>query len=441
MAKAVVPKVRTFPGTLLASQPLDIVAIDFTVLERATDGRENVLVVTDVFSKFSQAYPAADQRASTVARLLTERWFYVYGVPKRIHSDQGRNFESELLRNLCALYGVEKSRTTPYHPSGNGQCERFNRTLHDLLRSLPPEKKKRWPQHLPQVLFAYNTTAHSSTGYSPYELMFGRKPHLPIDSLLGVPEEEEPAESLDDWVKEHQARLRSTYRFAQQHLEKAAEQRIHQQPQPNAAPLPVGSIVFRLNHVLGRNKIQDTWASTPYRVMRCLDDSGRVYTIRPIDGQGLEKNVNRTELRLAPATYTPPTFPPLLSGTRTGPSAPAEEERGEEEDQSVWISPSPDQEPGRPALNSGPEVQGSTETPLEVQPCPVETSLPSSIDHPGNDGESGGPRRSTRTTAGCHPNPHNLPRSVLSVQGVSIQNGAAIPSAAAHTHAHFRPWQ
>ena len=142
VAKAVVPKIRTFSGTLLASQPLEIVAIDFTVLERASDGRENVLVVTDVFSKFTQAYPAPDQKAQTVARLLTERWFYLYGLPKRIHSDQGRCFEGELLRNLCKLYGVQKSRTTPYHPAGNGQCERFNRTLHDLLRTLPPEQKK-----------------------------------------------------------------------------------------------------------------------------------------------------------------------------------------------------------------------------------------------------------------------------------------------------------
>ncbi|KAL2098372.1 hypothetical protein ACEWY4_007579 [Coilia grayii] len=261
VAKAVVPKVRTFPGTLLASQPLDIVAIDFTVLERATDGRENVLVVTDVFSKFSQAYPAADQRA----------------------------------------------------------------------------------------------------GYSPYELMFGQKPHLPIDSLLGAPEEEESEDTMDDWVKVHQARLRSIYHSAQQHLEKAAAQRIHQQPEPNAVPLPVGSIVFRLNHVLGRNKIQDTWASTPYQVMRCLDDSGRVYAIRPINGNGVEKNVHRTELRLAPATYTPPTFPPMLSCKGTGPPASVVEEQGEE-DQSVWIRSSPDRESGRPALTPGPEVQDCTET-------------------------------------------------------------------------------
>lgn len=143
LAKAVQRKVCTFRGTLTASKPLEVLAIDFTTLDKASDGRENVLVVTDVFSKFSQAYPTSDQRASPVARVLTDKWFYIYGVPKRIHSDQGRSFEGDLLKRLCHLYGIEKSRTTPYHPEGNGQCERFNRTLHDLLRTLPQEKKKK----------------------------------------------------------------------------------------------------------------------------------------------------------------------------------------------------------------------------------------------------------------------------------------------------------
>ena len=118
LAKAIQPKVCTFRGGLVASKPLEVIAIDFT-----SDGRENVLVVTDVFSKFTQAYPTSDQRASTVAQVLTEKWFYIYGVPKRI---QGKSFEGDLLKRLCHLYGIEKSSTTPYHPEGNGQCERFS---------------------------------------------------------------------------------------------------------------------------------------------------------------------------------------------------------------------------------------------------------------------------------------------------------------------------
>lgn len=106
----------------------------------------------------------------------------------------------------------------------------FNHTLHDRLQSVPSEKKRKWPQHLPHMFFAYNTTVHSSTGHSPYELMFGQEPYLPTDSLLGVSEEDVPKETLDDWMRVHQARLRSTYRSAQQHLEKAVTQRIHHQP-------------------------------------------------------------------------------------------------------------------------------------------------------------------------------------------------------------------
>ncbi|KAJ8014488.1 hypothetical protein DPEC_G00040750 [Dallia pectoralis] len=172
-------------GHLLASRPNQILAIDFTLIEPARVGREQVLVMTDVFSKYTQAIPTQDQRTPTVARLLVQEWFYRFGVPSRIHSDQGSSFEAVLIQQLCELYGVQKSRTTPYRPQGNGQCERFNRTLHNLLRTLPAEKKREWTLYLPQPTFAYNTTIHQSTGESPYLLMFGQDPQLPVDFLLG----------------------------------------------------------------------------------------------------------------------------------------------------------------------------------------------------------------------------------------------------------------
>ena len=140
------PKDTSKMGHLLATLPLETIAIDFTILEPASDGKENVLVITDVFTKFTQAIPTRDQRATTVANVLQREWFVRYGVPRRIPSDQGRHFESGLIQELCELYSIEKSHTTPYHPQGNAQCEKFNSTMRGLLRSLAPEQNRHWPE-------------------------------------------------------------------------------------------------------------------------------------------------------------------------------------------------------------------------------------------------------------------------------------------------------
>ena len=138
------PKDTGKMGHLLATRPLETIAIDFTILQPASDGKENVLVITDVFTKFTQAIPTRDQRATTVANVLQREWFVRYGVPRRIHSDQGRHFESALIHELCELYNITKSHTTAYHPQGNAQCEIFNYTMNGLLRSLSPEHKRQW---------------------------------------------------------------------------------------------------------------------------------------------------------------------------------------------------------------------------------------------------------------------------------------------------------
>lgn len=171
---------------------------------------ENVLVMTDVFSRYTIAVPTRDQRASTVAQDLVVEWFYKFGIPARLHSDQGRSFESSLIQQLCALYGVEKSRTTLYHPSRNGQCKRFSRTLHNLLRTLPLSRKQDWSACLPQVLYAYNTTPHQTTGESPFMLLFGQEPRLPVDFLLGQVKDPVGGD-VHEWVYEHKHSLQVAF--------------------------------------------------------------------------------------------------------------------------------------------------------------------------------------------------------------------------------------
>lgn len=100
-AKDTQPLAQAFMGRLLSSRPNDILAVDFTVLEPTSSGIENVLVMTDVFSKYTLAVPTRDQRAETVAQTLVTEGFYQFGVPGHLHSDQGRNFESLLIQQLC----------------------------------------------------------------------------------------------------------------------------------------------------------------------------------------------------------------------------------------------------------------------------------------------------------------------------------------------------
>ena len=163
---------KTPLGRLVAEKPLECIAMDFTILEKC-DGRENVLVITDIFTKFTIAVPTRDQKAKTVAKILAREWFFRFGVPLRLHSDRGANFESDLIRELCKIFSIRKTSTTPYRPQSNSCCERFNRSLHELLRALPPDKKRRWPDHLPEVVHAYNTAPHASTRFSPFYLSTG----------------------------------------------------------------------------------------------------------------------------------------------------------------------------------------------------------------------------------------------------------------------------
>lgn len=107
--------------------------INILSMEPDSKGISNVLVITDHFTWYAQAFPTKNQKALTVAEVLVEKYFVHYGLPSRIHSDQGQDFESRLIKELLKIMGIRKSRTTPYHPQGDPLPERFNRTLLYML--------------------------------------------------------------------------------------------------------------------------------------------------------------------------------------------------------------------------------------------------------------------------------------------------------------------
>lgn len=173
------PIQRTAPLHQIVSHgPMDLVCMDFLSMEPDSKSISNVLVVTDHFTRYAQAFPTKSQKDHVVAQVLIEIYFIHYGLPSRIHSDQGRDFESRLIRELLTLMGICKSRTTAYHPQGDPRPESFNRTLLSMLSTLGREKKRTWSRHVPHLVHVYNSTKCDATGYSPYLLMFERRDFL-----------------------------------------------------------------------------------------------------------------------------------------------------------------------------------------------------------------------------------------------------------------------
>lgn len=196
--------------------------MDFLSLEPDSRNTKDILVITDHFTKYAVAIPTKDQKAVTVAKCLWDHFLTHYGFPERLHSDQGRDFESHVIKELCTLTNICKVRTSPYHPRGN-PVERFNRTLLSMLSTLQDKDKTHWRDYVKPLTHAYNCTKNDVTGFSPYELMFGRQPRLPVDIAFGLPVKDGNTPSHSQYVKNLKARLEHSYKIAIQNARKVAE--------------------------------------------------------------------------------------------------------------------------------------------------------------------------------------------------------------------------
>ena len=123
----------------------------------------------------------------TVAKILVENVLCRFGIPQKIHSDQGRQFESNLFQEMCKILGIEKTRTTPYHSESDGMVERFNRTLAAMLSVYVSDNHRDWNEQLPYVMMAYRSAEHETTGMSPNMLMFGREVSTLLDLMFEMP--------------------------------------------------------------------------------------------------------------------------------------------------------------------------------------------------------------------------------------------------------------
>ncbi|CAK8673655.1 unnamed protein product [Clavelina lepadiformis] len=263
-------------------------------LPMTSSGFQYILVACDLFTKYVRAWPMRSQTAKTTADVLFHRWFTVHGVPDVIHSDRGGNFESEVFKELLRLMGCSKTRTTSYHPQGNGGVERNNKTIITMLRNYVQEDQRSWDQALSAVVAAYNASVHDSTGVSPHFLLTGRTLRLPAD-LLGTPTGGVLKTSV---IQDLQTRLKIAEKTVRETLRKQRTKMadLYDQRQ-RGLPIEVGKEVWLKDPVVPQGEYRKF--HLPYKgPFTVVNARHPTYTIKDKAGKEQTVHFNRMKLRV-----------------------------------------------------------------------------------------------------------------------------------------------
>ena len=215
-------------------------------------GNKYVVVIQDYFSKWLDAFPVPNHTARSVANCLVS-WCRIVGCPLSLHTDQGREFESELYRTLCKELGILKTRTSPYAPWSDGMVERANRTLKTAVQHYTTENPKDWDKYIVLLAAAYRAVKHESTGFSPNYLVFGREVNHPALLQYGridvASRDAAKFAGKVEYVRELQDKIMTTWHYAWTNLNEAAEKQQEQRTKQGLRerPIALGDVVFVKN--------------------------------------------------------------------------------------------------------------------------------------------------------------------------------------------------
>ena len=256
------------------TSPLQLVCMDYLTLEPSKGGQQNILIITNHFTRYAQAIQIINQTARTTAEVLFNNYIVHYGIPERLHSDQGANVQSKVIEELCRMTEITKSRTTSYHPQGN---------VREIQpHTLEPEQKKNWKAYVGPLVHAYNCTQHDYTGFSPYYMMFGRNPRLPVDIVFDLRKEVKGS----NYIKDLRDRLDHAYHLAteaskrsQQKQKEGYDMRVRGATIRVGDRVPVKIVAFKEKH-----KLADKWKQEPYNVLGQPNLDIPVLTVQREDG-------------------------------------------------------------------------------------------------------------------------------------------------------------
>ncbi|XP_072014751.1 uncharacterized protein [Amphiura filiformis] len=253
--------------------PLQRVGIDIVGPLPVTEkGNRCMLTVCDYATRYPEAIPLPDQKASTVANALITVFSRV-GLPSEIIHDQGTNFMSHVVKDMCSRLGIQQIPTTPYHQQMNGMTERFHETLKLMIKSLTEEQKVNWDDQIPLFLFSYREVPCEATGYSPFHLLYGREIRGPLSLIKEgwLEQTKEPqnvaehllemSANLTKWMASARANKEISQKKMKYYYDKHAQDRTYQVGEEVLVFLPEGA-----------GKLDSKWQG-PYKISKKIGDA------------------------------------------------------------------------------------------------------------------------------------------------------------------------
>jgi len=275
--------------------PYEQISIDTSgPFPESYNGNRYIINIIDLFSGWPESFATKSKSAETVAQILIEHIIPRHACPRVIVSDNGTEFCNAVIDQISAFFNIKHIRTSVYHPQANGKCERYNRVQNDMLAKLVDRSQRDWDTKIPAILSAYRTAKNESTKYSPFYILYGRDPVLPVDTLLSPKYRYQG----DEYVPTMLENLHNAYHHVRHNLARSHEKnRQYYDRTAKPVKLKVGDMVYFRNPAddTHSSKLSSHWKPF-YRIVKAISD---VTFVIKNQLSGETKIVNANNLRLA----------------------------------------------------------------------------------------------------------------------------------------------